>query len=337
MKITGKKVGEFYNALKNQNCTYKLCLLFGQDESVISSKSRDILNIFKDKNIVNISSDEIKNNPSRIFEEFQSISFFSDKTIIVVKLSERPNDITKNIKQIFENLDINNNNFILLIAGDLTTSSSLRKFCEDNEYTVAIGCYSETESDILNFIRTKLKEYNFTFNTDVINKIYSNIGNNTLLIEKEIEKIALYKDTDKNLTIYDIENTTKDISESEISEFINYFCTLNKDKTFNSLDKLLKENQKIVLIRSLISHFLLIQKIQYRISIGENIENAIKSEKVFWKEQITIRKHLEFWDLKKINNMLEKFIDLEKNKFSSTNIEFKDFILRTFMVFKKYL
>ena len=337
MKITGKKVGEFYNALKNQNCIYKLCLLFGQDESVISSKSRGILNIFKDKNVVNISSDELKNNSGRIFEEFQSISFFSDKTIIVVKLSERPNDITKNIKQIFENLDINNNNFILLIAGDLTTSSSLRKFCEDNEYTVAIGCYSETESDILNFIRTKLKEYNFTFNTDVINKIYSNIGNNTLLIEKEIEKIALYKDTNKNLTIYDIENTTKDISESEISEFINYFCTLNKDKTFNSLDKLLKENQKIVLIRSLISHFLLIQKIQYRISIGENIENAIKSEKVFWKEQITIRKHLEFWDLKKINNMLEKFIDLEKNKFSSTNIEFKDFILRTFMVFKKYL
>lgn len=336
MKITGKKIGEFYNALKNNNCVYKLCLLFGQDESVISSKKREILNIFKDKNIVSISSEELKNNPNRIFEEFQSISFFSDKTIIVVKLSDRPNDITKNIRQIFENVDVSNNNFILLITGDLSTSSSLRKFCEDNEYTIAIGCYSETEIDVLNFIRTKLREYNFIFNVDVVNKLYSNIGNNILLIEKEIEKIALYKDSNKNLTLIDIENLTKDVSNNEISDFVDYFCTFNKEKTFNSLNKLLDDNQKIILIRALISHFLLMQKIQYRISIGENIDSAIKAEKVFWKEQIVIKKHLEKWDLKKINLMLEKFIELEKiSKFSSTNVEFENFILRVFMIFKK--
>lgn len=336
MKITGKKVEEFYDVLKSNNCTYKLCLLFGQDESVISSKHKNILSIFKNKNIVNISLDEIKNNPGRISEEFQSTSFFSDRTIIVVKLSERPNDITKNIKQIFEDINVDNNNFILLIAGDLSTTSSLRKFCEENKYIAAIGCYSETENDILNFIRTKLKEHNFIFNTDVVNKIYLNIGNNISLIDREIEKIVLYKDLDKNLTVDDIENLIKDVSKSDISEFINYFCILNKDKAFNSLNKLLKENQKIVLIRSLISHFLLLQKIQYRIFIGETVDEAIKLEKVFWKEQIVIKKHLELWDLKKINNMLEKFIELEKgSKFSTTDIEFKDFMLRMFMIFRK--
>ena len=90
MKITGKKVGEFYNALKNQNCTYKLCLLFGQDESVISSKSRDILNIFKDKNIVNISSDEIKNNPHSAYNV--------DKKDCKVKTLTKKVDVIKNSK-----------------------------------------------------------------------------------------------------------------------------------------------------------------------------------------------------------------------------------------------
>ena len=335
MKLTGKKVNDFYNSLKTSN-EYKLCLLFGQDESVISIKAKEILNIFKNENIVNISQEEFKNKPSRIFEEFQSISFFSDRTIIVLRLNERPNDATKYIKQIFEKVDENNKNFILIIAGDLATSSSLRKFCEESVYIASIGCYNETDSSIISFIKNKLSEYELKFNQDIVNRIYSNIGNNLLVLEKEIEKISLYKGDDKNLTLDDIEKITTDISDSDISEFINYFCILDKQNTFKSLNKLLSENQSIVLTRSLISHFLLLQRINYRISNGEDISNAIKSEKVFWKEQLYIKKHLAIWDLKKINFMLEKFIELEKtSKFSTTNVEFEEFILKTFMIFKK--
>lgn len=335
MKLTGKKVNDFYNSLKTSN-EYKLCLLFGQDEFVISIKAKEILNIFKNENILNISQEEFKNKPSRIFEEFQSISFFSNRTIIVLRLNERPNDATKYIKQIFEKVDENNKNFILIIAGDLATSSSLRKFCEESDYIVSIGCYNETDSGVINFIKNKLNEYELKFNQDIVNKIYSNIGNNLLVLEKEIEKISLYKGDDKNLTLEDIEKITTDISDSDISEFINYFCTLDKQNTFKSLNKLLSENQSIVLTRSLISHFLLLQRINYRISNGEDISNAIKLERVFWKEQLYIKKHLEIWDLKKINFMLEKFIELEKtSKFSTTNIEFEEFILKTFMIYKK--
>lgn len=335
MKLTGKKVNDFYNSLKTSN-EYKLCLLFGQDESVISIKAKEILNIFKNENIVNISQEEFKSRPSRIFEEFQSISFFGDRTIIVLRLNERPNDATKYIKQIFEKVDKNNKNFILIIAGDLATSSSLRKFCEENDYIVSIGCYNETDSGVISFIKNKLNEYELKFNQDIVNKIYSNIGNNLLVLEKEIEKISLYKGDDKNLTLEDIEKITTDISDSDISEFINYFCTLDKQNTFKSLNKLLSENQSIVLTRSLISHFLLLQRINYRISNGEDISNAIKLERVFWKEQLYIKKHLELWDLKKINFMLEKFIELEKtSKFSTTNIEFEEFILKMFMIYKK--
>lgn len=335
MKLTGKKVNDFYNSLKTSN-EYKLCLLFGQDESVISIKTKEILNIFKNENIVNISQEELKSKPSRIFEEFQSISFFGDKTIIVLKPNERPNDITKYIKQIFEKVDENNKNFILIVAGDLATSSSLRKFCEESDYIVSIGCYNETDSGVISFIRNKLNQYDLKFNQDIINKIYSNIGNNLLVLEKEIEKISLYKGDDKNLTLEDIEKTTTDISGSDISEFINYFCTLDKQNTFKSLNKLLSESQSIVLTRSLISYFLLLQRINYRIFNGEDISNAIRLERVFWKEQLYIKKHLEFWDLKKINFMLEKFIELEKtSKFSTTNIEFEEFILKTFMIYKK--
>ena len=335
MKLTGKKVNDFYNSLKTSD-EYKLCLLFGQDESVISIKAKEILNIFKNENIVNISQEEFKNKPSRIFEEVQSISFFSDRTIIVLRLNERPNDATKYIKQIFEKVDENNKNFILIIAGDLATSSSLRKFCEESVYIASIGCYNETDSSIISFIKNKLSEYELKFNQDIVNRIYSNIGNNLLVLEKEIEKISLYKGDDKNLTLDDIEKITTDISDSDISEFINYFCILDKQNTFKSLNKLLSENQSIVLTRSLISHFLLLQRINYRISNGEDISNAIKSEKVFWKEQLYIKKHLAIWDLKKINFMLEKFIELEKtSKFSTTNVEFEEFILKTFMIFKK--
>ena len=335
MKLTGKKVNDFYNSLKTSD-EYKLCLLFGQDESVISIKAKEILNIFKNENIVNISQEEFKSRPSRIFEEFQSISFFSDRTIVVLRLNERPNDATKYIKQIFEKVDENNKNFILIIAGDLATSSSLRKFCEESDYIASIGCYNETDSGIISFIKNKLSEYELKFNQDIVNRIYSNIGNNLLVLEKEIEKISLYKGDDKNLTLEDIEKITTDISDSDISEFINYFCTLDKQNTFKSLNKLLSENQSIVLTRSLISHFLLLQRINYRISNGEDISNAIKLEKVFWKEQLYIKKHLAIWDLKKINFMLEKFIELEKtSKFSTTNVEFEEFILKTFMIYKK--
>lgn len=334
MKLTAvTKINDFIKDIKNN----KAILIFGPDNSVININLNDLVEKFKKNKfeVQNVNIENFKNNPACLIEDFQAFSMFVKNTLFVLKLIDRPNDFTKHLKSFFEIQNLNENNFLIITADDLAAASSLRKYCESAENIGTIVCYEEDEKNISAYIQKKLKEYNFNFTFDVVAYLSTNIGTNKLIINNELEKIALYKN-DNNLTLEDVKKCIRNISSFDLNEFINYFTSLKATESFNLLNKAKDENvQNIIIVRSLIKYFLQLQLLKYRIDSGEQIDYVIENERVFWKQKPTIKAHLEKWSLNNINLMLEKFIELEKtSKFNNNSNEIESFMLKVFLRFK---
>lgn len=336
MKIEFKNVESTINTITNQN-TFKAVLLYGEDSSSVNKKYKTILNLFTQKGyeINDLAQENLKENNTLLVEEFFSMSMFATNTIYTLRLLEKENTFTKYIEDLFEKNDVSNiNNFLLITANGLDTSSSLRKYAEKSKHIACIGCYEEDSRNISALINTKLKDRGFTYNQDVVSYILNAVGNNASIIENEIEKLSLYKNNDKNLSIVDVKNCIVDIAETNLEDFCNNFCIFNKGETFRILHKIFEENiELIVVIRMLVRYFMQLQKIRFLVDSGENIDNVFKSEKIFWKQQNNIKIHLQKWSLQKINKFLEMLLNAEKNiKFSpNRNVEFENFILKSIL------
>lgn len=336
MKIDYKLAEQTIKNLINSN--YKCVLLYGENNSAIETKYSNILDIFKKcgYEISDISPDRLKENENFLAEEFISISMFAGSTLYTLKLLEKENNYTKIIENLFKNNDLSKSeNFLVITAGNLDTTSSLRKYAEKCELIACIACYAD-DKNIGAFIGTKLREYGFNFGTDVTKYLIENIGNNNLIIENEIKKIDLYKGNDRNLTIDDVKKCVCDVAQTNYNDFCNNFCSFEKEKTFRIFNKLIQENiELIVIIRMMARYFLQLQKIRFMVDNGEQLEEVFKKEKIFWKQQNFVKVHVQKWSLNKINLMLEKLIDVEKSvKFNNNKIEFENFLLKSFMYFR---
>ena len=80
-----------------------------------------------------------------------------------------------------------------------------------------------------------------------------------------------------------------------------------------------------------------LQKIRFLVDSGDSIENVFKNEKIFWKQQNSMKIHLQKWSLQKINRFLEMLLNVEKNvKFSpNREVEFENFVLKSMLVLGK--
>lgn len=336
MKIDNKNADSIINNITT-NDNFKCLLLYGEDKSSVENRYKIASNIFRNKGyeVLSIDYDNLKNNENFIVEEFLSISMFATNTLYTLKLNEKENNYTKYLESLFQNNDLSNNyNFLIVTCGGLDTSSSLRKYAEKSNYIACIACYEENSKNINAFINKKLKDLGFIFKQEIIEYLSYNIGNNILIIENEIYKIDLYKGDDRNLLLEDLQTIVSDISNADLNEFCNSFCNLDSQQTFRILSKIFNEEiEFIIIIRMLIKYFLQLQKIQFLIDNGNNIDEVFKNEKIFWKQQISIKNHIKNWSLYEINNILKELLEVEKKtKFNQNwKIEFENFLIKFFI------
>ena len=324
MKIQAYKVDEFIKTIDREH-SINGALLYGPDNGLVALNYKEIAQKIvpdlKDPfNVVHLSDDKLKDNPTIIFDEFLAMSMMGGRRLITIR--DAGNLISSSLKEIFKT-EPNSDNFILITAGNLDAKSSLRKFAETSKNFVAIPCYQDDKNKIAQIVNQKLRGFGFKYSDDVVKELVNNFGGNRLIILNEIEKLALYKGDDKNLTISDLNDCIKDVSEIDISELINEFANLNKDRTYILLQKLFTENVNfIVVIRSLVNYFLKLQLIKFQIANGANFTDITKKQRIFWKQIPVLQKHLGIWSLSKINHFLKKLIEVEvKCKSTGSNPE----------------
>ena len=281
----------------------KVILLYGENQDLINDLNQQITSKFIEEEKIPkcFFEEDIIKNPENIISYYLNGSLFDDnKNISIIKnCSDKILDIINKIKN---NI---NDNIIILNSEVLLKNSKLRQFGEYDKLAICVPCYQETKFDIKKFLTQQLQVNNIQLSDSQSETIIVSSSLKRSKIKEVIEKINLYKNSEK-ITDQIIDEICTDADLKKNDEIIDILLSKN-EKNINDFISNMSNYEKnfieiIIILRSFIIKILDIQKNNKNLSMDERIERY--KPPIFWKDKDRIKNILKIWN----TNNLEKFL-----------------------------
>jgi DNA polymerase III subunit delta len=291
------------NLKKKEFFKEKIILLYGENQDLVNDLNQQITSKFIEEKKISKSffEEDIIKSPDNIISYYLNGSLFDDnKNISIIKnCSDKILHIVNKIKN---NI---NDNIIILNSEVLLKNSKLRQFGEYDKLAICIPCYQETKFDIKKFLTQQLQINNIQLSDSQSETIISSSSLKRSKIKEVIEKINLYKNSEK-ITDQIIDEICTDADLKKNDEIIDILLSKN-EKNINEFISNMSNYEKnfieiIIILRSFIIKILDIQKNNKNLSIDERIERY--KPPIFWKDKDRIKNILKIWN----TNNLEKFL-----------------------------
>jgi DNA polymerase-3 subunit delta len=281
----------------------KVILLYGENQDLINDLNHQITSKFIEENKISKSffEEDIIKSPDNIISYYLNGSLFDDnKNISIIKNCS--DKILEVINKIKNNI---NDNIIILNSEILIKNSKLRQFGEYDKLAICIPCYQETKFDIKKFLTQQLQINNIQLSDSQSETIINSSSLKRSKIKEVIEKINLYKKSEK-ITDQIIDEICTDADLKKNDEIIDILLSKN-EKNINEFISNMSNYEKnfieiIIILRSFIIKILDIQKNNKNLSIDERLERY--KPPIFWKDKDRIKNILKIWS----TNNLEKFL-----------------------------
>lgn len=308
-------------------------LLFGTQRYLIDKEISKIIeeNHITDLNIsrYNLEIHELKD----ILEDALMISLFDDKKIIIVDNSFIFST-TKRKKEIdttdFEKyLDNPNDQTIIIFISNDENINNVKKIVKKVK---KIGKVIEYNDNInkSSLIKNEFKDYNISIEALTLfeNRVGSDLGE----VQNEINKIKIYKDDDKNITIEDIENLVAKRYEIDIFSFIDKIIYKKTDEALEMYYEMLKYNEEPIKIISILAdNFRLMYQAKELRKIGyNNFDIGTTLEENPYRIKFVLEKSNEYTAktlLKLINDLADIDINIKTGKVDK-NLALELFIIK---------
>ena len=228
-------------------------LLYGEEDFLIYKEINKIIKKEKieDLGISNydLEIDSIKN----IIDDCQTISLFDPKKIVIINNCNYFNRVKcseDDINLLLEYFNNYNPDTILIIISHNSTIDNTKKITKKIK---EIGKIIELNSTNINSIVKKMFD-DYDISSDNIKLLIERVGSDISILDKEIEKLKIYKIDDKKITKEDIIDCATYNIDIDIFKFIDNIINKNKKDALITYDELLKYNEEplkiIVLLAS---------------------------------------------------------------------------------------
>lgn len=232
--------------LKRKHAAFNGLLLFGNDESAISSAVRQVVAAMPDgEEPLRLDASSLKSDPALLDDSFRSMSLLGDRRLIIVAGVDE-----NHLSHVQQVLDTKTpGNFVVLVAGSLKKGSKFRSAVEGNLLFAAIGFYEETGGALVLRVQTVLRQYSMNFADGAAERFVDLCGADRSVLIGEAEKLALYCYPDKTVSIADVEAVCGDQAAFEADTLIAALLDGDLERTdrmFSSM--MLSGDAKSVLI-----------------------------------------------------------------------------------------
>jgi DNA polymerase-3 subunit delta len=288
----------------------KIILLYGENQDLINDLNQQITSKFIEEEKIPKSffEEDIIKSPENIISYYLNGSLFDDnKNISIIKnCSDKILDIINKIKN---NI---NDNIIILNSEVLLKNSKLRQFGEYDKLAICIPCYQETKFDIKKFLTQQIQINNIQLSDSQSETIIGSSSLKRSKIKEVIEKINVYKNSEK-ITDQIIDEICTDADLKKNDEIIDILLSKN-EKNINEFISNMSNYEKnfievIIILRSFIIKILDIQKNNKNLSIDERIERY--KPPIFWKDKDRIKNILKIWNTNNLERLLSNLNIIE--------------------------
>ena len=290
----------------------KVIVLYGENQDLINDLNNQILSLYKvkDQNSKIIFEDDILKKPDDIINYYLNGSLFEEnKNIIIIK------NCSDKILEIIDSIKNNIYDTLIIINSEiLQKSSKLRQFAEYDKASLCIPCYQETKFDIKKFLLQHVQVNKLELSENQIETILNFSSLKRSKIKEAIEKINIYKNTNK-ITDKIIEEICTENDLKKNDEIIDILLSKN-EKNINDFISNMSNYEKnfleiIIILRSFIMKILDIQKMDKKLSTEEKLERYKPT--IFWKDKDRIKNILKIWSSKNLEKLLTNLNIIETN------------------------
>ena len=315
MKINSKY---FEHNLRENIQDFNIIFLYGTNIGLVELLYKKALKILKvDTNdpfsVSKIDGTEFKENPSVLHDNICTLSILSQKRFIVLDLMYI--SITKNIENIILQAieELNENNFLFIKCGNLKQNDFLKHF-QNKSNSILTPCYEEDSNTIYQEISNLFSKYQLNFKKAFIKNLCLKFNSDSLTNKMEIDKIDTFLENNKNVTEQMLYSLISNNNEANLSKIVESCSKGNPSYALSYFEKIYEnQNTSIALIRMFVNHFKLIERILLLTKSGNSVLNVVDNIRppIFFKKKEFIIFQCKIWNLKSVNVILLRLIDLE--------------------------
>ena len=315
-----------FEVSKKEISSIKLFLVYGENQGL----KKEIIETIKSKHSgkeVKFEETQILTNELLFFNEIKNRSLFDENKIYLIeRCTEKISDI------VFEVINSKIDDLIIINCGNLEKKSKLRNFVEKSENAAIIPTYKDNSQSLVNIAKSFFTEKKIDISYETINLLVNRCNGDRGNLKQELKKISNYIIDKKIISLKEISILTNLSENYSASELVDATLSKNLKKTQEILDENNYSQEDTFLVLRVFLH-----KTKKILNLIENIDKETNIEKViadykppiFWKDKPIIKKQLQLWSFKTINELIYKLNDIEvkvKKNNTTSLILMKNFI-----------
>jgi len=291
-------------------------LVFGRDDGLARERAdiiskqiaADLTDPFQ---VARPTAADIKEHPSIILDELSAISMMGGRRL--VRIDGAGTESTEAVKLALDGAQ--GDGLLVMTAGDLKPSSSLRKTMEAAKNALAIACYEDNSRDLMGLVQSVLADAGLTATQDAVAYLVDNLGGDRLVSRGELEKLVLYKGKDSSpVTIADAEACVGDTAALGLNQIAEAVTGGNLQR----LEKLLERSRTagenaVAILRTVQNRMMRIHLARGHMEQGMSAGEAIGKLRppVFFGERDRFQAEVNRWGTGRVEQALEILLEAE--------------------------
>ncbi|EKV32188.1 DNA polymerase III delta subunit [Caenispirillum salinarum AK4] len=313
MKLTGGRIEAF---VARPDPKVRVVLVYGPDTGLVRERVDKLTRAVVDDpsdpfRVADLTAATLKEDPSRLADEAAAMALTGGRR--VVRLRDAADAVTARVKPFIE--DPKGDSLVILQAGDLAKSSSLRKLCEGADIAAALPCYADEGAGLETVVRDTLGAAGLRTSADAMAFLLSHLGGDRQLTRAELEKLVLYKGAaGGEVTLEDAAACVGDSASLGLDDLSNAVADGDVAGTQRMLDRLFREGTNPVqILRMVQRHFQRLHLAVGAVEAGKSPEAAMKSLRppVFFKVANRFQGQMRRWTVPLIGQALDLLLEAE--------------------------
>lgn len=313
MKISGARIDQF---LRTPDPSCLSVLLYGPDRGLVRERgsmlARSVVEDPSDPfRIVELSGRDLKTDPARLGDEAAAIPFGGGRKLVVVR--DAGDDLTSGFSAFLDNAP-EGSALVLVHAADLAKRSSIRRLFENAKNGAAIACYADDARNLRVVISQTLQRYSLTSTRDAMTFLAENLGSDREVTRAELEKLALYKGKEGEVTLEDAIACVGDSAATSLDAVVFAAGEGNARALEFALRRALGEGiSPVAILRMASRHFQRLHFVVAQMQTGRPLDQSVSRLRppVIFLRAHSFKAQARSWTAEKLARAMELLLEAE--------------------------
>jgi DNA polymerase-3 subunit delta len=315
--MTALKRGEIDRLLHGWEAGLRLLLLAGPDEA----RSRDlcgrVVRQLADPDdalsVTDLAAAELASDAGRLADEAAAFSMFGGRRVI--RVTGVGDAALESVRLLLDAPQAGNP--VVMLAGDLPKTSSLRKLCEEAPAARVQLSYPPDAREAMRLLEQDAATLGLKLEAGVGARILGSCDGDVGVMAQELQKFALYlgasRESPKRLAADTLAALGADSAEEDLGALVSAVTAQNATATERQL-QLLRGSNPVGAFRMMARRLFQLAEVRALVDRGQPPAEAVKAVRppIFWKEQEMVAAAVKGWSQARIADGLRALLEAEE-------------------------